>query len=122
MAKFAADLTSDACYTDMDGDRRQAILATLAWFNMGCDENALVYGVTDDIDLGVIPKPKPKKEAKKKAPKKAAAKKKTPRKRAAKKKPAAAAAAAAEGDEAAPAAEAAPAPKRKLRRSSKTAE
>ncbi len=122
VAKFAADLTSDACYTDMDGDRRQAILATLAWFNMGCDENALVYGVTDDIDLGVIPKPKPKKEAKKKAPKKAAAKKKTPRKRAAKKKPAAAAAAAAEGDEAAPAAEAAPAPKRKLRRSSKTAE
>ena len=125
VAKFAADLPSDACYTDMDDDRRQAILATLAWFNMGCDENALVYGVTDDIDLAVIPKPKPKKEAK---PKKVAAKKttkkaakKTPRKRSAKKVDAAAPAseaAAPAGEEAAPAAPA----KRKLRRSSKAAE
>jgi len=123
MAKFAADLTSDACYTDMDDDRRQTILATLSWLNMGADENALVYGVTADIDLAVIPKPKPKKEAK---PKKAAAAKKTttkkaPRKRSAKKAVAAAPAgeaAAPAGEEAAPAAPA----KRKLRRSSKAAE
>ncbi len=115
IAKFAADLSSDECYADMDTDRRQSILSVLSWLNMGCDENALVYGLATEIDLGVIPQPKEKKKAaprKKAAPKKKAKAKAAPKRRAPKRKAAAAVEATADTTVAPDA----PAPKRKLTR------